>query len=220
MSGFRWHLLRVHNRSASTGSARGVWHSNQADDSNRAIHSRPIGVSNLDAAYADIPERHVSRLADLPTYDIAALQEILTNRVQAEKRIWHSSGIMFEHGVTPGDGVACGIDHAHLHVLPVEEPSLSHVHDRVRRDYPQHATGTLEELLTAHSGTGSYLLYGRHAPDMGICHSASIQSQYMRKIIAEELGLESWDWRALMGQDAFRATADLLTELHPQLAAK
>ncbi len=166
------------------------------------------------------PERHVSRLSDLPVDQIMALHEIVRCRVMGEGRTCHSSAMIFEHGVTLGNGVACGIDHAHLHVLAVREPALSHVSDHVRQDYPPHATGTLQELLTTQSGTGSYLLYGSTAQEMHICRSASIPSQYMRRIIAEELGLESWDWRALVGRDAFRATADFLEGIPPEVNVK
>lgn len=163
------------------------------------------------------PERHVSRLSDLAIDSISDLQELVSRKILGEKGIFQSSTMVFEHGVGRDHGVACGIDHAHLHIIAIDELSGSRVHDRVLRDYPPDARGTLEELLGFHSGEGSYLLYGSNAVRLNICRSASIPSQYMRRIVADELGLESWDWRTLSGQDAFKATADSLSEFPMQV---
>jgi len=166
-------------------------------------------VSPVSAGHVLIlPRAHVTRLADLPK----ALLEQLSDCVRyVEQRLcarFGSSLYSIEHGVTVGQ-VACGIDHAHLHVISLRGDIIAAVEREVEDQFPQDSEGTLPEVLTiAASRQESYLLHGPSAGVVRIAFSEQIPSQYMRRLIAKASTQSDWDWKRLYGRLEFLATRD------------
>jgi hypothetical protein len=117
----------------------------------------------------------------------------------------------FEHGVEPG-GTACGVDHAHLHVLPLDPDKAAAVDVTVNVDYPASSSGSMFYVLAAASGSAapSYLLRGRSLTDLRITFAESIPSQYMRRTVSKALGQNEWDWRSLNRKREFLETRAVL----------
>ena len=101
--------------------------------------------------------------------------------------------VVFEHGARdPCDG-GCGIYHAHLHVVPIEQKL--DVASVFTLQMP-HAASSLEDLFKATSQSTSYALAGIWGEGY-LCQqlSAPLPSQFMRRQLAKALGREQWDWR-------------------------
>jgi hypothetical protein len=124
----------------------------------------------------------------------------------------------FEHGIgTNSNEHGCGIDHAHVHLIPVSEDlSLrlrAYVPVRLQefRSQARRMVGQLDRVIRSPEATfGSYLFFGV-ASEIHLYEPINIPSQFMRKTLAGLLGRNSWDWRVLDNSDDFHATLSLLS---------
>jgi diadenosine tetraphosphate (Ap4A) HIT family hydrolase len=158
-----------------------------------------------------LPYRHVSNLAALPP---TARLELLSCAESVSKRIIESFGptlYFFEHGVS-ASGMACGIDHAHLHILPLSTDSARLVELRIETDYPSNDYGGLGQVLSLanQSQPGAYLLHGPGLDSLRISFSDQIPSQYMRRMIAGIDQKVGWDWKLLTSREEFLSTCNAL----------
>ena len=104
----------------------------------------------------------------------------------------------FEHGPSQtGQRVGCGVDHAHLHVLPVDFSLIERV--------PQVTDALLSwrEVENIHAARelfseGKPYLYVEQPADVGRISNASVApSQLFRRVIAEAIGSpDAFDWRS------------------------
>lgn len=142
-----------------------------------------------------LPVRHVERYADLAPA-LRAEAVVAARETVARFEMGGKGWVMFEHGALASGGGGCGLYHAHLHLVPVENPP------------------TAEELLPKGQG-----ISGLHAgwdsvdttDDYLICASADgsarflsvtpaerteYPSQFFRRQLHRVLRLEGpWDWR-------------------------
>lgn len=154
-----------------------------------------------------LPRRHVPNLAVLSEplrNDLLACVESVSTRL-AER--FGPELYFFEHGVTVA-GQGCGIDHAHLHVLPLRAGTTAAVDARVEGDFPTRHEGSLVDVLSfvSQRGASSYLLHGQSLEKVKVAVSGAIQSQYMRRLVARMLNLPDWDWKKLSAQTEFHST--------------
>jgi hypothetical protein len=116
---------------------------------------------------------------------------------------------VFEHGIRKDGSGGCGVVHAHLHVLPLENDVVDRVRNRVVKDF----TGALDADLPCFFEdvqNTSYLLFGRFSHSLVLVPSNGVPSQYLRRSIAEEAGFGRWDWREYYGWDDFDCTRHAL----------
>ena len=96
---------------------------------------------------------------------------------------------VFEHGMAgEGNRVLCTVDHAHMHFLPMRAMDLDV--EGVVFD------GSLAELRRI-SGGNEYVLYESPGGEARVRVENGIESQYMRRIVANAIGREEWNWREL-----------------------
>jgi len=158
-----------------------------------------------------LPRTHVTRLADLPQGQRETLSACATSAANRLRERFGEECYFFEHGVTSG-GTACGIDHAHLHILPLSRDMISSIESQVESDFPMQVYGSLREVLSAGAGRPqrSYLLHGSHTSSVRTCFDDGVPSQYMRRVIGTLRGIEAWDWKLLSARPEFRATQEAL----------
>lgn len=132
--------------------------------------------------------------------EMSELVELLDHRIRREL----STPFYFEHG-TGCSGGGCGIDHAHLHILPLPKLVARRVEQRLTDAYDFSPGIPLAELLDRQPAR-SYLAYGFAPDELRLADNAEVPSQYVRRILAEELNLHSWDWHALDRWEEFRIT--------------
>src|SRR2546422_6590432 len=120
--------------------------------------------------------------------------ESLTNRVRIMLTTSYSAPIYFEHGCTEEHG-GCGIYHAHLHAVPVEHDLT--ILDRLATAFNSRKIEDLVELRDRIVAGKPYLLYERQTGARCMYEVATLPSQFMRRLVAEELGHDRWDWRTV-----------------------
>jgi diadenosine tetraphosphate (Ap4A) HIT family hydrolase len=148
-----------------------------------------------------VPKRHYCALGDAPLETLRQVEEI---KIELSRRLGPIYGryTFFEHGTRgPGSG-GCGIDHAHLHALPL---SIRTVLSRLKGEFSYRSIASLCALRRA-TGSASYLYCEDSARQSWLFFPSFLPSQYMRRLTAEASGILEWDWRESGREDAFLAT--------------
>lgn len=156
-----------------------------------------------------LPRIHVTRLADLRPGEHEQLRACTEHAVDRLRTRFSEPCYVFEHGVTTS-GTACGIDHAHLHILPLSPNTIESIELRVEADFSVQARGSLGEMLATgtHEMRRCYLLHGTDLKSISLSFNDRIPSQYMRQLISAVCGRADWDWKLLFGSSEFRATQE------------
>lgn len=140
------------------------------------------------------PKQHVKSFALLESSLAQEYQEIKEITIRLLREQYGGEVHLFEHGMSKKSGRhLCTVSHAHLHLLPLPEyiNSISLPEGQASYD------GSLE-MLGKLAYNKEYILY--ESPEAGrfifLDEESSLESQYMRKVIAKALGNEAiWNWR-------------------------
>jgi diadenosine tetraphosphate (Ap4A) HIT family hydrolase len=138
-----------------------------------------------------VPSSHYRALADLPAELLTEIDEL---RTIAENRLRTAYGsyLYFEHGARSDSAGGCGIYHAHLHAVP-----FRHADDPVRRLKEAFSYDEIDGLkrLREQAPERSYLYYQDVCGNQYVFRTEHLASQFMRRVLAEALGSDAWDWR-------------------------
>lgn len=138
-----------------------------------------------------VPAQHVTSMADLSgdvSFEFAGVYE----NVRRILRDHYGECIFFEHGVRAEGSGGCGIDHAHMHAVPVKGTGVL---DVLRKDFVGYRVGQVGNANDILSQEMSYLYFESSLGERYVFETPCIPSQYMRKLVCECLGKEEWDWR-------------------------
>jgi ATP adenylyltransferase len=120
---------------------------------------------------------------------------------------------MFEHGpVCHGSQLGCGVDHAHLHVVPLPF-SIESV---ARKGPSAHSWTSMKSTEVAlNGGNMEYLLCSDNPnefdPSVSIAFPSELTSQFFRRIVAAKLGRETeYDYKFHRQLPTVRETTQLL----------
>lgn len=152
-----------------------------------------LGALFLDSVLV-VPEEHIERFADLTGARVAQARQMIDaakHRIADERSI-----VVFEHGARRATGGACGIYHAHVHVVPV--PTDVHYESLIDDSTP---AADLTEAWQQVSPDEDYILVEdsmsrvalrRIAPE----ERARFPSQHIRRQLADLFALTApWNWR-------------------------
>jgi diadenosine tetraphosphate (Ap4A) HIT family hydrolase len=146
-----------------------------------------------------MPLTHFETVADMPKEQLAACLRLVS--VFSERLSPFGKPVVFEHGARVGTGRACGIYHAHVHIVPL--PSDISIDDALPG--AGKVVATLEDAYEELKAEDAYLLFrdtfGRVRYVAGAeADSENYGSQYFRKMLASHFNLKCpWDWRAYEG---------------------
>jgi ATP adenylyltransferase len=166
------------------------------------------GLGPLAAGYLMIlPRAHYLSVASLPPTLLRDLIDLKSEvrRVIAER---FADPIFFEHGpsTSKGGGGSC-VDHAHIHVLPTQIDLVPVL--RSRHQGLQNIRSI--EQLREFRGT-DYVFYEDQNGEMYSTHVTSLPGQYVRRVLAQNMGLEdSWDYAAYPNYSLIRSTISRLS---------
>lgn len=160
-----------------------------------------------------VPRTHALNLSD--AYSDPEFTELRLRTSAVLAHAYPSTTIrLFEHGAQTGTSpVGCGVDHAHLHLVPLKQslvPGLSHQADAADwRSLPLSS-------VTKAVGEREYLLYSDDAtgddPSCWLSLPTNPVSQYFRRLIAAVSDRpEHYDYRAHPFFDNVAATQATLT---------
>ena len=140
-----------------------------------------------------VTKEHARTMAELTREECFELANVLDEVGGRLNTLYPNGRCVFEHGaVCPANRAGSCIDHAHMHVLPINCDVRGHLSalsgDRI---------GSVRELTSFGSHLESYIYY---EPEPGLsmvysCHDR-VPSQFMRRLIGQQLGGDKdWDWR-------------------------
>jgi diadenosine tetraphosphate (Ap4A) HIT family hydrolase len=137
-----------------------------------------------------VPHDHVCALADLPQDEIARLED-LCQRVRSILTGTYGECIFFEHGIRNVGSGGCGIDHAHMHAVPVPlQGAPGGLRERFKGRTIRHLSDITIEIPDS-----SYIFFEDCSGSRSVFTIDRIPSQYMRKLVADSIGKSDWDWR-------------------------
>lgn len=140
-----------------------------------------------------IPKAHQLSIAETPAEMRAELEHVLRVAGQAVQRRFGPPTV-FEHGAaTPGTAWGCGIDHAHLHLLPLPFDLAVAIEGRLPRAWNARVRPT---SVCSWSADRPYIALRGPAEDAwSVIHPETIERQFIRRMIAEEVGMpERYDY--------------------------
>lgn len=142
-----------------------------------------------------VPRTHVLSLAEVARGDQHRFSHFV-DRVRALMGATYGRWVEFEHGPGGlGRLAGCGVDHAHLHLVPV---------DVDLREAARGLDPTVDSLRwtsaewpwSGPAASGTDYLYVRDVDGSSwLAHGRQIPSQLFRRVIARHVGSASWDWK-------------------------
>lgn len=143
-----------------------------------------------------VPKQHELNLAGLPP---EAMAELAGLRDRAVRYLRQRVGpvVQFEHGPARiGLSAGCGVDHAHLHVVPTDVDLLTGAM-AFRPDLRWDAVPSLAAARPAVMGGLSYLFLRDQADRGWLTCGPDLPSQFFRRLIAHAVGKpEQHDWKS------------------------
>jgi diadenosine tetraphosphate (Ap4A) HIT family hydrolase len=156
-----------------------------------------------------VPRRHALSLGHVPAELQAEFHEF-KNEVREALRQHFGAPLWFEHGCVDDRGGGCGIYHAHLHAVPVDR-DLPSIPARLSRQFSGGPSvdgwQTTAELVARGA---PYLYFETRSGQQYVYEVEQLPSQFMRRLIAAELGHRPWDWRAAGFEESLVSTVRVL----------
>lgn len=159
-----------------------------------------------------VPKRHILNLARLDPQQQSALR-VEALRLKSSIEPIFGPVTMFEHGPSQaGSRVGCGVDHAHMHLVPAGGLDLLVLAQASYPDLPWYLSAGLDTARRANAAGLPYLLI--EAPDGSsvVAASPEIPSQAVRRLIAAEQGRpDQFDWAQFPQLEAVQETLNRLS---------
>lgn len=143
-----------------------------------------------------VSKKHHHSIGSLGSNLLSEMVELQAHTESVLNRLY-GSVIAFEHGSCSSAQAGACIDHAHLHIVP----SRIDVIGLLRARFKMRRIDTLRVLSDYASSSTPYLFYRDMRQRMWVAEARGMQSQYMRRLLAERCGVpEKFDWAAYIGQ--------------------
>jgi diadenosine tetraphosphate (Ap4A) HIT family hydrolase len=156
-----------------------------------------------------VPTRHFLCLGALPAYVMPELQQ-LQDEVCSALMARYGAACAFEHGPSVTQtSVGCGVDHAHLHVVPVSLDLAVAVAPFLPENVPWR-DGDSQMRREAFQRGSDYLYLEQPIGRSRIAEHNRFGSQLFRRAIAENLRTTDFNWRADPRLETVQATIDAL----------
>lgn len=165
-----------------------------------------------------VPRRPMLNLASATGEERRAIEfaasQIAGQLVQPGEQIW-----LFEHGSRNAGGVmGCGVDQAHLHVVPLDFDLGDAIARRTGDDIAWTIATESDTPLDSLPAAGEYIAFWSMAdrrPNIGMVRRPV--SQWVRRVIADELGIGAeWDYRSHPQEVRVQQTLQRLAPLGAQ----
>jgi ATP adenylyltransferase len=160
-----------------------------------------------------VPKEHRISMGALPA-DLRAEADEITRRGREILRRQYKKPIMaFEHGPSAENhGTGCGVDHAHLHLLPLDCDLLAYVRPFVLPSQEWRSCHW-DDLTKAHADGLDYLYLQAEGTTPLIAVAQDFGSQVFRKAVASFLCMENeFSWREYPRVETVARTIGSLTE--------
>jgi ATP adenylyltransferase len=137
------------------------------------------------------PREHWTCTARLPREIYSQLQNVREATVKWLKKTYELPVIEFEHGVIGTQAGGCGIDHAHIHLMPW--PKSSRLLDILPQETVNNAITTIS--FPNYDVSEPYLFIKDSDGNKKVLRLLNLPSQYMRQQLSTHLSNKDWDWK-------------------------
>ncbi len=143
-----------------------------------------------------VPKDHALCLGALSQELYSELEE-LRSKVSLVLEECYGSVTVFEHGpAQPNHLVGCGVDHAHLHILPTRINLIEGVKEIFPDPLKWEPVRGIQETARLYEAELPYLYVEQSSGRGYVTTHPNLQSQMFRKVIARHIGRpEQYDWR-------------------------
>lgn len=162
-----------------------------------------------------VPRSPVLSFARMPKLLFSEL-EFFLNDVAAATQSAYGPVSVFEHGPScAASAVGCGVDYAHLHLVPVDCDLLAGA-KQIAPKIRWSSVGSIENIRRyAESGGGYWFVqqtFGAGECYVGQCPDEKPVSQLFRRVIASHIGCPNdFDWKQHSGEALIAATVERLS---------
>jgi diadenosine tetraphosphate (Ap4A) HIT family hydrolase len=156
-----------------------------------------------------VPKQHFRALADMSLNELKEL-EVLKMYIASQLYSTYGDYLFFEHGARTSDSGGCGISHAHLHAVPF--PCDKDPVEELTRSFAFEEISNLPELKRIQPEQ-PYLYYEAVRGKRYVFYPPFVPSQYIRRLLAEALGIEMWDWRQCGREESLLTTLARTSQL-------
>lgn len=157
-----------------------------------------------------VPISHYRALADMPPEPIQELVR-LKDQVRAALLATYGPCIFFEHGARSANAGGCGINHAHLHAVPLSEEKDPIA--TLKEEFPFESLRANREITTEANGSNPYLYYEDLHSNTYVFDVEYLPSQYVRRLLAQNFGKVEWDWRKYEREEALLSSMARLSQV-------
>jgi len=157
-----------------------------------------------------LPKKHINTMKQLDNSE----KERLLALINCTTQHFDEDYFIFEHGAFPVNGNTCGVDHAHIHILPVRKCISELIIAYIKKTYQ--AKFYMDFIFSLNDEKDKpYLLYGNSTHGIYSCNNAVFPSQFIRKLLCENLGIKEWNWRTFTNEHYFNiAISELRGRIH------
>jgi diadenosine tetraphosphate (Ap4A) HIT family hydrolase len=173
------------------------------------FHAFPSIGQLFDGYLLIAPKMHYASLDEMPRVLWPEFEGVY-QQVRAALSNLYGPCISYEHGARQPSGGGCGIYHAHLHATPLA--GISDPVDALKLSFPYTELGRLSEISERTVNVASYLFYQDLDARLYLFDTGPLPSQYMRKLLADALGDQDWNWRKAGREERLLATIERLSE--------
>jgi diadenosine tetraphosphate (Ap4A) HIT family hydrolase len=161
-----------------------------------------------------VPKRFSLNLSLLKKSELEELDNLATNCERTIKEKYGTNVVRFEHGPSIAKSkVGCGVDYAHLHLVPINFDLIIGLQQLLHIDYYWTEINSLVSLSDINFGA-NYLYYRNIANQHFITVQENIPSQLFRRVIASYLHApETFDWKLFPQIDKIEDTINNLSQV-------
>jgi ATP adenylyltransferase len=160
-----------------------------------------------------IPKHFSLNLSQLNKNELQELDDLALACELKLKEKFPSEVVRFEHGPAISQSkVGCGVDYAHLHIVPVNFDLIEGLETRLNVHYQWLEIESIQSLTSVPQDS-DYLYYRNSANRHFVTHQKDIQSQLFRRVIAHQLSTpEAFDWKRFPQVDTVEETIKNLSQ--------
>jgi len=150
-----------------------------------------------------LPRQHFAAIGDLSPSGLRELDGLMRFAGDLLKTEY-GPYIVFEHGTRSEGAGGCGIYHAHLHMVPLArtlDPVAS-----LKSTFRCVELAHLSEIRERSAGLVNYLFYQDSDARLYLFDTGPLPSQYMRRLFADGVAGQEWNWRSAGREERLLAT--------------
>lgn len=150
-----------------------------------------------------VPRRPMTTLSLMNSDERQSLEALRTEITERLASYRASAIFAFEHGGHTRSVVSCGVDRAHLHLVPLDFDLIEAARKHDLGWQPCVSVSALSEDVTS----GREYLFAESTDAALIGFPKAPTSQWFRRLIAQECGVEEWDYKTAPKLEQIKATA-------------